>query len=225
MVTTVNIKNNNTNINFGWNYKTHGKITEKALEQVPALKEFKSILLKYVQKPDFDERGFLANNHFYYLTDKFHKTLSFADFNGKLNSKHFFEKHIEKAKKYCETNKEKAAQHIARALHFLQDAANPLHTQRGSLIQKIKDKVMHTRFEKMALVNQEELINSYKPKVLPQLTNNEVFMSNVVSSSNSEQVSTNNYTNWHNIAETGIHKSIESSANLLNNIKNLLKSL
>ena len=60
----INSVDNNTN--FGWRYKTHEKITAMVVDEFPDLKKYKSVLTKMVVMPDFDERGFKGNNHFYY---------------------------------------------------------------------------------------------------------------------------------------------------------------
>lgn len=70
----INPKNN---INFGWSCETHRKIMETAIKDMPQFAKYKDTLEDYVQRPDHDDIGFLANKHFYFgekiKTDTFSK--------------------------------------------------------------------------------------------------------------------------------------------------------
>ena len=61
----LNIKSGN-NINFGWSCETHRKIMETAIKDMPQFAAYKDTLEDYVQRPDHDDIGFLANKHFYF---------------------------------------------------------------------------------------------------------------------------------------------------------------
>ena len=56
----------NNNINFGWSCETHRKIMETAIKDLPQFEKYKDALEDYVQRPDHDDIGFLANKHFYF---------------------------------------------------------------------------------------------------------------------------------------------------------------
>lgn len=56
----------NNQINFGWSCETHKKIMETAIEDMPQFAKYKDTLADYVQRPDHDDIGFLANKHFYF---------------------------------------------------------------------------------------------------------------------------------------------------------------
>lgn len=56
----------NNNINFGWSCETHRKIMETAIKDMPQFAKYKDTLEDYVQRPDHDDIGFLANKHFYF---------------------------------------------------------------------------------------------------------------------------------------------------------------
>ena len=54
------------NVNFGWSCETHKKIMEAAVKDLPQFAKYKDTLEDYVQRPDHDDIGFLANKHFYF---------------------------------------------------------------------------------------------------------------------------------------------------------------
>ncbi len=56
----------NNNINFGWSCETHKQIMSAAIKGLPQFEKYKNTLEDYVQRPDHDDIGFLANKHFYF---------------------------------------------------------------------------------------------------------------------------------------------------------------
>ena len=56
----------NNNVNFGWSCETHKKIMSAAIKDMPQFAKYKDTLEDYVQRPDHDAIGFLANKHFYF---------------------------------------------------------------------------------------------------------------------------------------------------------------
>lgn len=56
----------NNNVNFGWSCETHKKIMSAAIKDMPQFAKYKDTLEDYVQRPDHDDIGFLANKHFYF---------------------------------------------------------------------------------------------------------------------------------------------------------------
>ncbi len=62
----MNINPNRNNINFGWSCETHRVIMETAIKDMPQFAKYKSALEHFVQQPDHDDIGFLANKHFYF---------------------------------------------------------------------------------------------------------------------------------------------------------------
>lgn len=65
------------NVNFGWSCETHKKIMSAAIKDMPQFTKYKDLMEDYVQRPDHDDIGFLANKHFYFgekiKEDKFTK--------------------------------------------------------------------------------------------------------------------------------------------------------
>lgn len=74
---SLNIQGNN-NVNFGWSCETHKKIMSTAIKDLPEFQKYKDTLEDYVQRPDHDDIGFLANKHFY-----FGKKVNTDTFEGK----------------------------------------------------------------------------------------------------------------------------------------------
>lgn len=142
-----------SNTNFGWNIKTHKKITKYAIKHsgLNLRERDAERLVDASKQPDIDEMNYFGSDHFCFVIpdDMKPKTsLSFLDFSGKHNALAKFRKHIEKAQKALEKKKpRKSLEEIGRAAHFLQDMCVPLHTEKGTLITKFRDLDTHLRYE------------------------------------------------------------------------------
>lgn len=62
----MNINPNRNNINFGWSCHTHKVIMDTAIKDMPQFEKYRDKLEHFVQQPDHDDIGFLANKHFYF---------------------------------------------------------------------------------------------------------------------------------------------------------------
>ena len=62
----MNINTSKPQINFGWSCETHRAIMETAIKDMPQFTPYKDKLEHFVQQPDHDDVGFLANKHFYF---------------------------------------------------------------------------------------------------------------------------------------------------------------
>lgn len=62
----MNINPNRNNLNFGWSCHTHKVIMDTAIQDMPQFAKYKEKLEHFVQQPDYDDIGFLANKHFYF---------------------------------------------------------------------------------------------------------------------------------------------------------------
>ena len=54
------------NVNFGWSCETHKQIMRTAIKDMPQFAKYQDLMEDYVQSPDHDDIGFLANKHFYF---------------------------------------------------------------------------------------------------------------------------------------------------------------
>lgn len=61
---------NRANINFGWSCETHKQIMDTALNDFPEFELYRDKFNHFVQQPDHDDIGFMANKHFYFGEDK-----------------------------------------------------------------------------------------------------------------------------------------------------------
>ena len=100
-----------------------------------------------------------------------------------------------------------------RAKHFLDDMSVGLHVQRGNIFQKWRDKNMHRDFETYIYDNEDSLIsNAKKSSVKYKIDDfDDIFMSVVNYSKNSEFPNNSNKNNWHEIAQNTINVAIDSS--------------
>lgn len=212
MKVTLNTTDNN-NTTFGWRYTTHKELTALAVNDIPKLRKYKDILVKFSQKPDFDERGFEGNNHFYYPPKLLRPRESFLDVVGRNNAGAKFNEHIFYFKEFLYTNKEKALEHAGRALHFLQDVTQPQHTERGTIYKKWKDLKIHKEFEEFALQNQDSFTYNTKPSELSLRTGgvDELFEDAVDLSQKGKQVTKDNRNEWREIAHTGISNAVQAT--------------
>ncbi len=203
--------------NFGWSFKTHAAITGKVADEIPKLKKYKNTLIKFVQQPDFDERGFKGNNHFYFTPLMFRPKESFLDFFGKNNAGARFNEHVYYFDKLVKIDEPEAMEHAGRALHFLQDVTQPQHTERGSVWKKWKDLKLHKKFEIYVSEEQDTFIKNAKPAELLLETDepDELFEEAVFLSENGKQVKKDRKQDWDEIAQTGISNAISLTKHFL----------
>lgn len=207
----VNCVDNQTS--FGWKYKTHKMITAKTLDEMPKLSKYKNILVDFVQKPDFDERGFKGNNHFYFTPTLFRPRESFLDITGRNNAASKFSEHVFYFEELIDKDKKEAMEHAGRALHFLQDMTQPQHTERGTAFQKLRELSIHKEFENFTLRNQKFFINNAKPAKFDVEHDNiiDLFDEVVFHSEQGRQVRENNRKEWIGIAQTGISNAVHAT--------------
>ncbi len=214
----------NNNTNFGWRYYTHKKITGKLVDEFPKLKESKDLIVKMVARPDFDERGFQGNNHFYYPPQLFRPRESFFDFFGRNNALASYTGHLFKFKKNLELDEKKALSEAGRALHFLQDITQPNHVERGNILEKWRDLSMHKRFENYVYANEDQFIANAQPPELevPKGDFLDLFEEAVFLSECTPKPKTTNNNVWHAIAQDGISNAIAVTRAFLQNVSDLM---
>ncbi len=205
------IDSSGNNLNFGWRYGAHKEITSLAVESVSNLKKYKNILVEFAQKPDFDEKGFKGNNHFYYSPKVLRPRESFMDIIFRNNAGAKFAEHMYEFNRFVEKDKSKALEHAGRALHFLQDVTQPQHTERGTVYRKWRDLKLHKEFEEFAYQNQDAFIKNAKPSDIKLESDEiyELFNKSVSISENGKQVRKDNKNAWYEIAQTGISNAIQ----------------
>ncbi len=215
----------NSQTNFGWSYKTHQKITEMLVEKSPKLRDYKALLSKSVIMPDFDERGFEGNNHFYYPPMLFRPRESFLDFFGNNNALAQYTKHVVNFSDFVNWDREEAISHAGRALHFLQDVTQPQHVERGTVLKKWRDFDTHKNFEAYALKNEDRFINNAE-KASVDLNNSQDFFDlfyKAISLTESIQVpNKSNSKLWGDIAQEGLSNAIAVTKAFLKNISDKL---
>lgn len=137
----------NNNISFGHNMRTHRAITELAVETNDILTQIqKRMLGRYSQMPDVDRREVVdfISPHFY---DVLHKDPSFGTINDARNNA--FSRFMTFTRKALKQNDiDGFLRDIGYAIHYLQDAATPPHTEHGNYLQKLFRLPMHIQYEK-----------------------------------------------------------------------------
>jgi hypothetical protein len=228
-VSNLSLRTNN-NITFGWAKQTHSDMTKTAAENVPSLANYSESLQHFSMQPDIDDKGFYNNSHFYYdpLRPKGRK--SFFDFKGFNNAYAKYSTHIENMQTAIEEkDKERAIEHAGRAMHFLQDVAQPQHVQSGGAVRKYFDVKNHIAFEDMAEKDFEKYRaqNSENTRQLDINTDNycfhDIFFANVDSS---KDMLKNKEVKKEHFPETvgkSIAQGIESSKLFLEKFADLLK--
>lgn len=214
-------------INFGFNYSTHRKIAQKLIEEeYPKLQKYAPIIKHSVINPDFDELGFHSNSHFYYPEKNLLRFReSFFDFDGLHNARAKYNEHIDKffaASKYCRFSE--MAEEAGRAKHFLDDMSVGLHVQRGNIFQKWRDREMHKRFEDYIYDNEDVFIANSKKSPVEFITDDfdDIFMSVVDYSKNSEFPNNHNQQRWQVIAQNSVNAAMDASRVFLNKVSEFL---
>lgn len=216
----INSRDNNTN--FGWRWPTHEKVTSIYVDRFPKLSKYKKQLTEFVVKPDFDERGFKGNNHFYYPPQLFRPRESFLDFFGMNNAAARYEHHIFYFDKFVNRDNDKAMEHAGRALHFLQDVTQPHHIERGTVFKKWKDLSMHREFEELSY--SDIFVNNSKSVKLDVTPNDfqDLFEDAVAVTETIKPANLKNRDKWHEIAQDGITNMKAVTVEFLKNVSDSL---
>lgn len=206
------IKSRDYSTNFGWFYGTHKRVTRFALKNLSNLKKHNDALEEFSQAPDFDETGFYNNWHFYAPDKK----RSFMDYNGKNNALAKYKEHISKMLLAVDEMKEKVyIEHAGRAIHYLQDATQPLHAQKGFIFNKILYLKTHLAFEECVKKNQQECFSNYVEKPFTNKSFEQLFLDNIQLSAKSELPTGDKRYLWERIGRDGVNQAIISTREFL----------
>ena len=134
-----------TKQNFGWKPQTHAAITEYAIKSFPKLKKYKGTIVAASQLPDLALYDLnlinpQAHNYFGVQLYKFGTPKDAFSFYVK-----FFREYLSA---FMNNKPDVAMTKAGEALHFLQDIANPLHT--NPKYQGLLSTFRHSRYEKLA---------------------------------------------------------------------------
>lgn len=198
----------NNKTSFGWFYGTHKRVTRLVLRDFPRLAQFRETLEECAQKPDFDELGTFSKSHFYSPSKK----KGFLDHRGKDNAFVHYRDHVSKMLAAAEVKStDLCIEHAGRAIHFLQDIAQPQHTQKVSVLSKLFGLKAHLRFEEFAKRKQAGCFVKYQYKSSTQGDFEEIFLSTAISSSkNLYPIQKNRYA-WERIGRNAINDAIHAT--------------
>ena len=134
----INITNNQ---NFGWNLKTHYKLTSSAIQQIPQLRQYEKILSTSSFLPDIKlSQTSIGYNMAHYFDGKNFNAYDIVP----QNASDFFFDNIYKAIAYIQDKLYiPGMMKAGYSLHFLQDMAVPLHSNpacyaKSKILQHIK---------------------------------------------------------------------------------------
>lgn len=200
----------NSRQNFGWFYGTHIKIVREVVEDIPRMRGYGPILEEAVKKPDFFERGFLSNRHFYSpINNK-----SYLDFNKKSNAFCCYKDHVENMLVAIkEKDTLQIMEHAGRALHFLQEMTQPQHSQKCFISNKINFWLTHVKFENFIKCQHDDFM-SKKLKNINSFSCNsfdDLFLKTATQSQTTELPTKKNQSVWKQIGETGISQAIDAT--------------
>lgn len=201
--------------NFCWNLKTHIAITEEALKDNESVnKTEKRMLGRFSQMPDLmkEELEDLNSAHFY---DALHEDPSFGTVNDdKNNAMGKFLFHTEQALK--QKDREKFLRETGYAVHYLQDASTPPHTEHGNYLQKLFRLPMHINFERGNYIGAssrlETLKKNYKYEELPFSNLKMLFHNTALYTVQPEnQVKYKNIGKWFDIQQRCFNRGVNAS--------------
>ena len=196
------------------------------MKSLPELSTFQDELEIFVQKPDDDELGFMVNKHFYtpLIPGDSRKVVSYMDNDGTSNAKAAFDEHVEKIDfAFSKNDINSAVEHAGRALHFLQDVAQPQHTEFGTFIDKTIDVAAHVDFEEQVEKNMDLLANANDEnrnansvfKMKTAKNTEELFDNTVKFSMASDKIVRKNSSSWNNIAERQYNLAVNTTKQFL----------
>lgn len=229
----MNIRSVN-NINFGWHCDTHKNITQAALKDFPQFQQYQDVFELEVQKPDLDDIGFLANKHFYYAPEDGKSPMSFFDNKEQTNNaKSAYKTHVKVLDKAIE-NKDTLAiiSQAARAMHFLQDMAQPQHTKKGSLLTKAIELKIHNDYEQAVLNKQDIHKEEYFKTAYNTNEQNQpgprkfidIFEDTASDSQLGAQITRKNEKNWSSIAQYQYNNAVNASREFLMSLSDMLEA-
>ena len=188
---------------FGWNYTTHSGMADQAMESVDGLSRVEAhYTARCATLPDFQKSklGWRNNAHFFFPNSK-QKSYGFGA-NGKNNGLTRFLYYVEKAK--TALTRDEQLRNCGYAMHYLQDADTPVHTQKGGILHKMFKVKLHTSFERHpiwgATAHLSELQRDYIPQKVEFKTLEQLFYNTACFSSQPHlQPKYYNKKNWINI--------------------------
>ena len=138
----------NNSPSFGLNVVSHLKETEIAIKDNYNINSTeKRMLGRYSQMPDFDSREVVdfISPHFY---DVLHEDPSFGTKNDARNNAMSRFLHYTRKAFREKNDREMFLRNIGYAVHYLQDASTPPHTEHGNYFHKLFRIPMHSWYEK-----------------------------------------------------------------------------
>jgi len=212
----------NDRINFGWNIKTHNKITELATRDNNLLNQAEKKYLSLSSEiPDLikSEIEDMCAAHFY---DPLHLDPSFGTKNDAVNnalSKFLF--HTEEAMK--STDRKSFLERVGMASHYLQDASTPMHVRQGNYFSMLTRLPAHKEFEKGkkygASTHLGILEQNYIPEEIPFDTLKKLLHENALFTIQKEnQVKRANRNLWGEIQQRCFNRGVNSTKSYLDYI-------
>ena len=201
-----------------WNIQTHLAITEHALEGYedlsPTLKRY---IARASELPDLDPNELTDVNaaHFY---DVLHEDPSYGTIDDAVNNAlSRCLAHTEKAKEYAKSGDRDAfLKEVGYAVHYLQDASTPLHTEHGSYFKMLLRLPKHIAFERGknlgATSRLSELRENYTPEELPFSSLEMLFNNTALFSVQPEnRVKYTNINSWADIQQRCYDRGVNAS--------------
>lgn len=226
----MNIERKN-DVNFGWFYGTHKRVTRLVVKDFPKLALYRTALEEAAQKPDFYEAKKFSQSHFFSISKK----RSFLDFRKKSNALTNYQHHVSEMLLAIENkDKDTCIEQAGRALHYLQDIAQPQHSQRISILSKLVGLNTHLEFEGFAKRRQEGCftkydnhynkthIHRYKANSVIPESFDDIFLKTAASSSKNEYPTRKNRYAWERIGRKGINDAIVATRLFIEKLNNSL---
>ena len=143
--------------------------------------------------------------------------VSFMDYSKQNNAKYAYNEQIKLLEDAIEDeDKQKAMQSVGRACHFLQDLAQPQHTQKESTLGKFFNLKTHIDFENYTQNNTDKIFENLKINNEKHRSNTQLFSDTFIKS-NPIEISKNNKNEWGNIAKNQINLAVQSTKEFLKN--------
>ena len=210
---------------FGWSKQTHSLITKKALDSNNHLNaEEKELLASFTVQPDDikTEKGYHNNTHFYF---PYGKTKSFGKEPEENNALKKFIEHYRQA--FKTEGRKDFLKEVAYALHFLQDAGTPVHTEESNFLKKIRDFYLHKNFERGekygAASRHNQLLAGYQPQKIDFLKLDNLFIDTAKFSAQAKyRVSRFNKSKWANIQQECFNYGVSASKEFIDFMMNFL---
>lgn len=207
--------------NFGWTIKTHANLSKLALEKFPQLTKYANNIIAGSQYPS------VAMHNYYFINPRGHYFYGKEDVFLNKNCS-ALSNYLDYCTRACFKLKFKDTDSVAAqsgiALHFLQDIANPIHTQNKNkgIINYFRHYLFEKKAEKFSNNLSDFIVENDVKNTIPSAVFDDTYKK---SSSMNHPFDKENMNNWDDTIKESLQLAYDSTCKFLEEVTQLLKTV